>query len=153
LPKQPDYRKVNPADAPIMILSLTSESMTRGQMYDAASSILAQKLLAAEGHRPGFSRRQFPAGVRVELLPSALHKYGIGTEDVRSAIAAANANRPKGMVEDGVRHWQIYANDQARQAAEYLPLIIAYRNGAAVHLSDVAEITDSVQDLRNAGSA
>ncbi|HZF23754.1 MAG TPA: efflux RND transporter permease subunit, partial [Burkholderiales bacterium] len=153
LPSNPTYRKVNPADAPIMILSLTSESMTRGQMYDAASSILAQKLSQLKGiGQVSVGGSSLPA-VRVELLPSALHKYGIGTEDVRSAIAAANANRPKGMVEDGVRHWQIYANDQARQAAEYLPLIIAYRNGAAVHLSDVAEITDSVQDLRNAGSA
>jgi multidrug efflux pump len=87
------------------------------------------------------------------MIPSALHKYGIGTEEVRAVIAAANANRPKGMVEDDTRHWQIYANDQARTAAEYFPLIIAYRNGAAVHLTDVAEIKDSVQDLRNAGSA
>jgi multidrug efflux pump len=153
LPSNPTYRKVNPADAPIMILSLTSESMTRGQMYDAASSILAQKLSQLRGiGQVSVGGSSLPA-VRVELLPSALHKYGIGTEDVRTAIAAANANRPKGMVEDRDLHWQIYANDQARKAAEYLPLIIAYRNGAAVHLSDVAEITDSVQDLRNAGSA
>ena len=153
LPNNPTYRKVNPADAPIMILSLTSETMTRGQLYDAASSILAQKLSQIEGiGQVSVGGSSLPA-VRVELLPSALHKYGIGTEDVRNAIVAANANRPKGMVEDGARHWQIYANDQAREAAEYLPLIVAYRNGAAVHLSDVAEVTDSVQDLRNAGSA
>ena len=153
LPSNPTYRKVNPADAPIMILSLTSATMTRGQLYDAASSILAQKLSQIEGiGQVTVGGSSLPA-VRVELLPSALHKYGIGTEDVRNAIAAANANRPKGMVEDGERHWQIYANDQAREAVEYLPLIVAYRNGAAVHLSDVAEVTDSVQDLRNAGSA
>jgi multidrug efflux pump len=153
LPSNPTYRKVNPADAPIMILSLTSRTMTRGQMYDAASSILAQKLAQLQGIgqvRVGGS--SLPA-VRVELLPSALYKYGIGTETVRAAIATTNANRPKGMVEDDTHHWQIYANDQAREARDYLSLIVAYRNGAAVHLSDVAEVTDSVQDLRNAGSA
>ena len=153
LPSNPTYRKVNPADAPIMILSLTSDTMTRGQLYDAAASILAQKLSQVDGiGQVSVGGSSLPA-VRVEMIPSALHKYGIGTEDVRNVIAAANANRPKGMVEDDTRHWQIYANDQARVAAEYFPLIIAYRNGAAVHLTDVAEITDSVQDLRNAGSA
>ena len=107
LPNNPTYRKVNPADAPIMILSLTSETMTRGQLYDAASSILAQKLSQIEGiGQVSVGGSSLPA-VRVELLPSALHKYGIGTEDVRNAIVAANANRPKGMVEDGARHWQI----------------------------------------------
>jgi len=153
LPSNPTYRKVNPADAPIMILSLTSDTMTRGQLYDAASSILAQKLSQVDGiGQVTVGGSSLPA-VRVEMIPSALHKYGIGTEEVRAVIAAANANRPKGMVEDDTRHWQIYANDQARTAAEYFPLIIAYRNGAAVHLTDVADIKDSVQDLRNAGSA
>ncbi len=153
LPSNPTYRKVNPADAPIMILSLTSDTMTRGQLYDAASSILAQKISQVEGiGQVSVGGSSLPA-VRVEMNPSALHKYGIGTEDVRNAIAAANANRPKGIVEDDTRHWQIYANDQARVAAEYFPLIVAYRNGAAVHLTDVADIVDSVQDLRNAGSA
>ncbi len=153
LPSNPTYRKVNPADAPIMILSLTSDTMTRGQLYDAASSILAQKISQVDGiGQVSVGGSSLPA-VRVEMIPSALHKYGIGTEDVRNAIAAANANRPKGIVEDDTRHWQIYANDQAKVAAEYFPLIVAYRNGAAVHLTDVAEIVDSVQDLRNAGSA
>ncbi|HEX7955059.1 MAG TPA: efflux RND transporter permease subunit, partial [Burkholderiales bacterium] len=153
LPSNPTYRKVNPADAPILILSLTSQTMTRGQMYDAAASVLAQKLAQVQGIgqvRVGGS--SLPA-VRVELLPAALTKYGIGTQTVRTAIAATNANRPKGMVESDTRHWQIYANDQAREASDYLPLIVAYRNGAAVHLSDVAEVTDSVQDVRNSGSA
>ncbi len=153
LPSNPTYRKVNPADAPIMILALTSDTMTQGQVYDAASTIIAQKLSQVEGVgevRVGGSA--LPA-VRVELNPPTLNKYGIGLEDVRLALAAANANRPKGAVEDGDRHWQIYANDQAKTAAEYLPLVIAYRNGAAVRLSDVAEVVDSVQDLRNAGSA
>ncbi len=153
LPSNPTYRKVNPADAPIMILALTSDTMTQGQMYDAASTIIAQKLSQVEGVgevRVGGSA--LPA-VRVELNPQALNKYGIGLENVRLALAATNANRPKGALEDGDRHWQIYANDQAKSAAEYLPLVIAYRNGAAVRLSDVAEVVDSVQDLRNAGSA
>jgi multidrug efflux pump len=153
LPSNPTYRKVNPADAPIMILALTSSTMTRGQMYDAADTIIAQKLSQVQGIgqvRVGGSA--LPA-VRVELNPAALNKYGIGMEDVRAAIAATNANRPKGVVEDGDLHWQIYVNDQAKKAAEYLPLIVSYRNNAAVRLSDVADVNDSVQDLRNAGLA
>jgi multidrug efflux pump len=153
LPSNPTYRKVNPADAPILILALTSDSMTRGQMYDAASTILAQKLSQVEGvGQVSVGGSSLPA-VRVELNPKALNKYGIGTEDVRNAIAATNANRPKGVVEDGDRHWQIGANDQAKVAAQYLPLIVAYRDGTPVRLSALAEVTDSVQDLRNAGSA
>ena len=153
LPNNPTYRKVNPADAPIMILSLTSESLTQGQMYDAASTILAQKLSQLKGiGQVTVGGSSLPA-VRVELNPATLYKYGIGLEDVRTAIVATNANRPKGTVEDGERHWQILANDQARKAAEYMPLVVAYRNGGAVRLSDVAEVVDSVQDLRNAGSA
>jgi multidrug efflux pump len=153
LPSNPTYRKVNPADAPIMILALTSDTMTQGQMYDAASTILAQKISQVQGiGQVNVGGSALPA-VRVELNPFALNKYGIGTEDVRNAITATNVNRPKGAVEDGDEHWQIYANDQAKKAAEYLPLIVAYRNGAAVRLSDVGEVVDSVQDLRNAGSA
>jgi len=115
---------VNPADAPIMILSLTSESMTRGQMYDAASSILAQKLSQLKGIGQVFSRRQFPAGgTRGNFFRPRSTSTALARKTCVAPIAAANANRPKGMVEDGVRHWQIYANDQARQAAEYLPLI------------------------------
>ena len=153
LPNNPTYRKVNLADAPILIFALTSDSMTRGQMYDAASTILAQKLSQVDGvGQVSVGGSSLPA-VRVELNPTTLNKYGIGTEDVRNAIAATNANRPKGAVEDGDRHWQIGANDQAKTAAEYLPLIVAYRDGTPVRLSDLAEVTDSVQDLRNDGSA
>jgi len=134
-----------------MILALTSDTMTQGQMYDAASTILAQKLSQVEGvGQVTVGGSSLPA-VRVELNPPALNKYGIGVEEVRAAIASANANRPKGSVEEDDRHWQIYANDQAKTAAEYLPLIVAYRNGAAVRLPDVATVVDSVQDLRNAG--
>ena len=153
LPSNPTYRKVNPADAPIMILGLTSDTMTQGQMYDAASTIIAQKLSQVAGvGQVSVGGSSLPA-VRVEINPKALNKYGIGLENVRAVLAATNANRPKGAVEDGDRHWQIYANDQAKTAAEYIPLLIAYRNGAAVRLSDVATVVDSVQDLRNAGSA
>ena len=149
----PSYRKVNPADAPIMILALTSETMTQGQMYDAASTIIAQKLSQLEGvGQVQVGGSSLPA-VRVEINPQTLYKYGIGFEDVRAAIAGANANRPKGVVEDGDRNWQIEANDQAKTAADYLPLIVTYRNGAPVGITDVAEVVDSVQDLRNAGSS
>ena len=158
MPSNPTYRKVNPADAPILILALTSQTMNRGQMYDAASTILAQKLAQVQGiGQVSVGGSSLPA-VRVELNPTTLNKYGIGMEEVRAAIVATNANRPKGSVEDGERHWQILANDQAKKAAEYLPLIVAYRRdksgkGAAVRLADVAEVVDSVQDLRNDGSA
>ena len=153
LPSNPTYRKVNPADAPIMILTLTSDTMTQGQMYDAASTIVAQKLSQVEGvGQVSVGGSSLPA-VRVELNPDTLFKYGVGLEDVRAALAAANANKPKGAVEDGDRHWQILANDQAKTAAEYLPLIVAWRNGAPVTLSAVADVVDSVQDLRNAGMA
>ena len=151
LPSNPTYRKVNPADAPILILALTSDTMTRGQMYDAADNILAQKLSQVKGvGQVSVGGSSLPA-VRVELNPTLLNRYGIGIESVRAAIATANANRPKGVLEEGDRHWQIYANDQAKTAGEYRPVIVTYRNGAAVRLSDLGDVVDSVQDLRNAG--
>lgn len=151
LPSNPNYRKVNPADAPIMIIALTSAMLDRGQMYDAASTILAQKLSQVKGiGQVTVGGSSLPA-VRVELNPTALNKYAIGLDEVRTAISTSNANRPKGTVEDGDRQWQIYADDQAKKASQYLPLIVAYRNGAAVRLADVGEVVDSVQDLRNAG--
>src|SRR3989442_1668831 len=153
MPNNPTYRKVNPADAPIMVMTLTSDSMSRGQMYDVASTVVAQKLSQVRGvGQVTVGGSSLPA-VRAELNPATLNAYGIGLSDVRNALAAANANRPKGLVEDGERVWWLYANDQARSAPEYLPLIVAYRNGAAVRLSDVAEVKDSVQDIRNAGEA
>ena len=153
MPSNPIYRKVNPADAPIMILSLTSGSMTRGQMYDAGSTILAQKISQVDGiGQVTVGGSSLPA-VRVELDPRALNRLGIGVEDVRAAITATNANRPKGILENDDRHWQILANDQAKTAAEYIPIIVAYHNGSAVRLGDVAAIVDSEQDLRNAGLA
>jgi len=217
LPNNPTYRKVNPADAPIMIIGLTSPTMTRGQLYDAASSILAQKLSQIEGvGQVTVGGASLPA-VRVELNPTALNKYGISLEDVRTTLSASNANRPLGTVENRDKNWQVYANDQARTAAEYAPLIIRYAtpgtysstsagaliastanatagggvstktvNGVTittittssgtttistgatggnasgkgpnsfavpVRLSDVATVVDSVEDIRNAGSA
>ncbi len=153
MPSNPTYRKVNPADAPIMVMTLTSDTMSRGQMYDVASSIVAQKLSQVRGvGQVAVGGSSLPA-VRAELNPAALNAYGIALGEVRSALAAANANRPKGVVEEGAKSWWIYANDQAKSAAQYLPLIVAYRNGAAVRLSDIAEVTDSVQDVRNAGEA
>ena len=153
LPSNPTYRKVNPAEAPIMIIALTSDTMTQGQMYDAASTILAQKFSQVKGiGQVSVGGSSLPA-VRVELNPAALNKYGVDFETVRLAIVGTNANRPKGLVDDGERAWQIAANDQAKKAADYLPLIVSYRNGAPVKLTDLGEIVDSVEDLRNAGSA
>jgi len=149
----PSYRKVNPADAPVMILALTSDTMTQGQMYDAADSILAQKLAQVGGIGQVSVGGSSQPAVRIELNPTALNKYGIGSADVRTAVAATNANRPKGIIEDGERNWQIAANDQAKTAAEYAPLIVSYRNGRPVRVSDIAEVRDSVADVRNAGSA
>ena len=153
LPGNPTYRKVNPADAPIMILALTSDTMTQGQMYDAGSTIIAQKLSQLSGVGDVQVGGSSLPAVRVELDPQTLNKYGIGFEDVRTVLAATNANRPKGSLEDGDRHWQIQANDQAKKAVDYLPLLVAYRNGAAVRLTDLGQVVDSVQDLRNAGSS
>ncbi len=153
MPSNPTYRKVNPADSPILVLTLTSDTLTQGQLYDAADTVLGQKLSQVKGvGQVSVGGSALPA-VRAELNPKALAAYGIGLSEVRTALANANANRPKGLVEEGDRQWWIYASDQARTAAEYLPLVVSYRNGAAVRLADVAEVVDSVQDVRNAGSA
>ncbi len=153
LRSNPTYRKVNPADAPIMIITLTSSTLSQGQIYDAASSVLQQKLSQLSGiGQVTIGGSALPA-VRVELNPRALFKYGIGLEDVRAALAAANAHAPKGAIEDGDLHYQIYDNDQATKASQYRSLLVAYRNGAAVRLSDVGEVLDSVENIRNAGLA
>jgi multidrug efflux pump len=153
LRSNPTYRKVNPADAPILILTLTSDTMTRGDLYDAASTVLAQKLSQVEGIGEVVVGGSSLPAVRVDLIPQAIYKYGIGLEDVRAALAGANAHSPKGGIDVGDQRYQIYANDQANKADDYKSLIIAYRNGAAVHLSDVGEVTDGVENLRNAGLA
>ncbi|MGE5202607.1 MAG: efflux RND transporter permease subunit [Acidobacteriota bacterium] len=149
----PTYRKVNPAEAPVMVLALTSATRSSGQVYDAATTILEQRLSQVEGvGQVNIGGSSLPA-VRVELNPRALFKYGIGLEDVRAALAAANAHSPKGSIEIDDRHYQIYTNDQAKVAEEYRSLVIAYRNGSPVRLSDVGEVVDSVENIRNAGLA
>ena len=153
LRSNPTYRKFNPADAPILILALTSKTMTRGQIYDVASNVLQQRLSQIDGIGQVIIGGAAQPAVRVELNPQALFKYGIGLEGVRAALASANAHSPKGAIEEGDRHYQLYTNDQASTAAEYAPLIVAYRNGAPVRLSDVADVVDSVENLRNVGVA
>ena len=153
LRSNPTYRKINPADFPIFILTMTSSTLTAGQMYDSAATMLQQKLSQVEGvGQVTISGSSLPA-VRVELNPRTLSKYGIGMEDVRAALAAANANSPKGAIESDGLHYQLYTNDQASHAAQYRDLVIAYRNGAAVRLADLAEVNDAVEDLRNLGLA
>jgi multidrug efflux pump len=151
LRSNPTYRKMNPADAPILILALTSQTLTRGQMYDAATNVLSQRLSQIDGIGQVIIGGAALPAVRVELNPTALFKYGIGLEDVRAALASANANSPKGALEANGLHYQLYTNDQSSHAADYRSLVIAYRNGAAIHLSDLADVQDSVENLRNAG--
>ncbi|HTY65034.1 MAG TPA: efflux RND transporter permease subunit [Alphaproteobacteria bacterium] len=153
LRSNPTYRKVNPADAPILVLALTSATATPGQLYDAATTVIEQKLSQLSGvGQVQVGGGSLPA-VRAELNPLALFRYGIGLEDVRAALNAANAHSPKGAIEQGGRRYQIYANDQAREADQYRDLIIAYRNGSPVRLADVAQVQDSVENIRNAGLA
>ncbi|MFZ9610023.1 MAG: efflux RND transporter permease subunit [Methylococcales bacterium] len=151
LPNRPSYKKINPADSPIMILALTSETMSRGQLYDAASTILSQKISQVQGTGQVTVGGSALPAIRIQLNPVALAKYGIGFDEVRSTIAASNINRPKGTIENTTQQLPIYANDQAKTASEYLPLIVTYKNGAAIHLSDIGQALDSVEDLRSAG--
>ncbi|MDP2382221.1 MAG: multidrug efflux RND transporter permease subunit [Nitrospirota bacterium] len=153
LPSNPKYRKVNPADAPVLILAVTSEIVGRGKMYDAASSILQQKLSQVEGvGQVNVGGGSLPA-VRVDLNPTALNKYGIGLGDVRRMLSSTNVNRPKGQLTDGARTWEIRGNDQLHTAEDYMPLVVAFRQGRAVQLSDVATVENSVEDLRATGMA
>jgi multidrug efflux pump len=153
LRSNPTYRKINPADAPVLILALTSDTLTGGQIYDSASTIMQQKLLQVQGVGDvTIGGGSLPA-VRVELNPRALFQYGIGLEDVRAALSAANANSPKGALQQGDQRYQIYVNDTATHAADYQSLIVAYRNNAAVRLQDVATVSTGVEDVRNLGLA
>ena len=151
LPSNPSYRKVNPADAPILLLGLTSDTMTVPQMYDAADSILAQKLSQVDGVGQVFVWGSSQPAVRAEVNPTLLNKLGIGLDSVRNALNAANANRAKGKVSDDKRSYTFSDTDQLFTADEYRPLIVAYHNGGAVRLGDVAEVVDSVADVRNLG--
>jgi multidrug efflux pump len=151
LRSNPTYRKINPATAPILIYTLTSDTLMPAALYDAASTILAQKLSQIEGvGEVSVSGGSLPA-VRVELLPPALYKYGIGLEDVRAALASTNAHSPKGGIDVENQRYQIYSNDQATKAEDYKSLIVAYRNGAPVRLSDVGEVVNSVENVRTLG--
>jgi multidrug efflux pump len=151
LRSNPTYRKANPADAPILILALTSATLNPGQIYDTVSNIVSQRLAQVDGVGDVEIGGSTLPAVRVELLPFALNKYGISGDDVRAAIQASNANRPKGQVEGEGRRLQIYTQTPGRRAAEYAPMVVAWRNGAAVRLDDVAEVTDGVENTRTLG--
>ncbi|MGB7575422.1 MAG: multidrug efflux RND transporter permease subunit [Thermodesulfobacteriota bacterium] len=151
LPSNPTYRKVNPAEAPVLIIALTSDTVGTAQMYDAASTILQQKLSQVEGVGQVFVGGSSLPAVRVDLNPTALNKYGISLEDVRGVLSSTNINRPKGQLADEIRTLEIETNDQLRVAEQYQPLIVAYRAGAPVRLPDVANVENSVEDLRVAG--
>ena len=151
LPGMPQYRKINPSQAPIMLLALTSRTATTSELYDLASTVLAQKVAQVTGVGDVTVGGGSLPAVRVELQPQALTQYGISLDQVRQAISGANLRRPKGVIEDDERHWQIQASDQLSTAAEYQPLVIAYRNGAPVRLQDVARVYDGVEDRYNAG--
>ena len=151
LRSNPTYRKANPASSPVIILALTSKTKTPGQIYDAVSNVVSQRLAQVDGVGDvELGGGSLPA-VRVELLPFALHRYGISTEDVRAAIQAANANRPKGAIEGDGRRLQVYTPTPARSAAQYRDLVIAWRDGAAVRLTDVANVVDGVENRRTLG--
>ncbi|MFY9551108.1 MAG: multidrug efflux RND transporter permease subunit, partial [Thermoanaerobaculia bacterium] len=153
LPNNPSYRKVNPADAPILLLPYTSDVLDRARMYDIASTILQQKIAQVEGVGQVFVGGGALPAVRVEVNPTALNARGMALEDVRGFLATANTNRPKGEIGWGERAWALWTNDQMRRAQEYGPLVVSYRQGAAVRLSDVARVEDSFEDTRTAGNA
>ncbi len=151
LPSNPTYRKVNPADAPIMILAITSDTVPIPRLYDIASTVLAQKM----SQIPGVGEVTVGGGalpaIRVQVNPEALQQHGLTLADVRNRIVQSNVNRPKGFVEQDGRYWQIEANDQARRAADYVPLILNHTSGGVLRLGDVATVSESVQDVRNLG--
>ncbi len=152
LPSNPTYRKVNPAEYPILILGLQSDVLTLDRLYDVCDSILSQKLAQVEGVGQVVVGGASPPAVRIEANPMRLNNLGVGMEQVTTAVSAANANRPKGSFSSGGQNWTIIANDQISKAAQYRPIIVAYKNGAPVRLSDVADVQDSVQDTHNAGN-
>ncbi len=153
LPNNPNYRKVNPADAPIMILRITSDVYEKGKMYDVASSVLQQALAQVDGVGQVFVAGSALPAVRVDVNPTLLNNLGLSLEDVRTALASANANRPKGEISDRARTFSLATTDQLLRSSEYQPLIVTYRNGAAVRLSDIAQVTDGIEDMRTVGLA
>jgi multidrug efflux pump len=153
LPGNPTYRKVNPADSPIFMLALTSGTYRKAAMYDAASTIMAQKLSQLSGVGQVVVGGSSLPSVRVELNPDAVNKYGLGFEQVRTTLASANANTPKGHFSNGRQSWEVGATDQIFNAEDYNRLIVSYHGGSAVRVSDIGEAVDSVEDLRNGGYA
>jgi multidrug efflux pump len=153
LPSNPTYRKINPADAPILILALTSDTIPVARLYDASDSILAQKLSQVDGVGQVFTWGSAPPAVRAEVNPMLLNKFGVGLDTVRNALNLANANQAKGQVSSGDVNWTFTDNDQLFTADQYRPLIVAYHNGGPVRLGDVADVQDSVADVRNIGLA
>lgn len=151
MPRNPTYRKLNPADAPIMLLSLTSDTLSFSQMYDAADTIIAQKLMQLEGVGDVFVGGGSQPAVRIDLNPQQLARYGLNLEHARSAITAMNLDRPKGSISNNSTKWQIDANDQVNTARDYKPMIIHHANGSVIRLQDVAEVTDGVQNIYNKG--
>ena len=150
LPTRPRYQKVNPADAPVLILSLTSETLPLAQVYDAATSVLAQKISQVNGVGQVFVGGGQQPAVRVQADPEALVGVGLGLADVRAAVAAATVNQPKGSLSGGGKSVVLSTNDQLTRADDYRPLVIAYKDGAPVRLGDVAHVIDSVENTRNA---
>jgi multidrug efflux pump len=151
LPSNPTYHKVNPSDSPIIVLSLSSKDAPQATLYEYASTVVAQKLSQIEGvGQVSIAGSSAPA-VRVELNPLVVFQHGINLQTVSSAISSTNANRPKGFIEDHEQYWQIDANDQVKKAKDYDPLIVTYKNGAAVKLSDIGQVVDGIQDVRNLG--
>ena len=153
LPQNPTYRKVNPADAPILIIALQSDVLSQGELYDAGDSILAQKISQINGIGQVFVGGSAQPSVRAELNPLQLSSYGIGLEAVRTALGAVNVNSAKGYLKAGGRMSTIVDNDQLMEASKYAPLIVGYNpaNGAAVRLSDLGEVTNSVSDIHTIG--
>ena len=153
LPNNPTYRKVNPADAPIMIVALTSDVYDQGQLYDAASTVLEQKLSQVDGVGQVVVGGSSLPGVRVHVNPTQLNAYGLGLEDVRNMLSLQNANRPKGQIANDKTTSDLATNDQLLKAEQYRPLIVSYSNGAAVRLSGIADVQDSVENVQSAGLA
>jgi multidrug efflux pump len=151
LPNNPSYRKTNPADAPILMLALTSDIVEKSRMYDLASSILQQTISQVDGVGQVFVGGGALPAVRVDINPTVLHAYGLGFEDVRTFLAGANANRPKGELANDSKAWTVASSDQLFKAREYQPLVVGYHNGAALRLADVASVTDSVENIRAGG--
>jgi multidrug efflux pump len=153
LPQNPFWRKNNPADTPILFLALTSDTMRQGEMYDVAIRVLQQKIAQVNGVAQVFVQGSSLPGVRIDVNPTLLNTFGLSLEDVRTYLAASNANRPKGDISLGARNWSVSTNDQLMKAKDYAPLVVAYKNGGAVKLSDIARVTDSIEDIRTAGWA